>query len=314
MLNLLKGNSPKPLDMILITGATGHLGKKTIDFLLKNVSVKSVSALVRNLAKGEELKAQGIELRTGDYSDYNSLVQAFKGVDTLLLVSSGTLENRIEQHIHAIDAAKENQVKHIVYTSAIGANDKMKFIPGVDHYHTEEYLKASGIPYTILRNTFYAEVLPMLLGDALTSGDWYYAAGEGKANFASRTDMAEALANVLAHPSGHKNKTYEITSGKSYSFHELADVLRTISGKLVRYLPTPLEALKEGMKKTRNECTSSERVAWKQPSNPHSKTRRHQRPHIQKLNGMHTLWCICTEIISMLRNRGGLNSNRNSRA
>lgn len=235
--------------MILITCATGHLGKKTIDFLLKKNSTKSISALVRDSAKGESLKAQGIALRSGDYSDYHSLVQAFKGIDTLLLISSGTLENRINQHINAIDAAKENHVKHIVYTSAIRAHDKMKFTPGVDHYHTEEYLKASGIPYTIFRNTFYTEILPMLLGNSLTSGEWHYAAGEAKVNFASRTDMAEALANVLADPSDHRNKTYEITSGKSYSFSDLAGILSTISDKLVRYTPITVEALKEGMRK-----------------------------------------------------------------
>jgi NAD(P)H dehydrogenase (quinone) len=235
--------------MILITCATGHLGKTTIEFLSKRISAKSISVLVRDVAKGEALKAQGIALHSGDYSDYRSLVQAFKGIDTLLLISSGTLENRIKQHINAIDAAKENDVKHIVYTSVIRAHDKMKFIPGVDHYHTEEYLKASGIPYTIFRNTFYAEILPMLLGDALTSGEWHYAADEAKVNVASRTDMAEALANVLADPSEHKNKIYEITSGKSYAFAELAVILSTIANKLVRYTPITVEALKEGMRK-----------------------------------------------------------------
>jgi NAD(P)H dehydrogenase (quinone) len=235
--------------MILITCATGHLGKKTIDFLSKKLPIQSISALVRDPAKGEELKAQGVALRTGDYSDYDSLVQAFKGIDTLLLISSGTLENRVQQHINAIDAAKENKVKHIVYTSVVGANDKTKFTAALDHYHTEEYLKASKISYTIMRHTLYAEVVPMLFGDALTSGEWYYAAGEAKANFASRENMAEALANVLAQPLEHKNKIYEITSSKSYTFHDLAGVLRTNSGNPVHYISIPLEALKEGMKK-----------------------------------------------------------------
>lgn len=234
--------------MILITGATGHLGKKTIEFLLKKVSRSSIAALVRDLAKGEELNAQGIALREGDYSDYEALVRSFKGIDTLLFVSSGTLENRVAQHKNVIDAAKANQVKHIVYTSAIKANDKMKFTAGIDHYHTEEYVKASGIPYTILRNTFYAEVVPMLLGDALTTGDLQYPAGDAKVNFASRADMAEALANVLAHPAAHRNATYEITSGRSYSFHELAGILSTISDKPVHYAPISVDALKEGLK------------------------------------------------------------------
>lgn len=235
--------------MILVTCATGHLGKATIDFLVKKVPAGSVAAMVRDLAKAEPLKAQGVTLKTGDYSDPASLASAFKGVETLLLISSGTMDNRVQQHINAINAAKENGVKHIVYTSVLQSNDKTKFTVGTDHYHTEEYLKQSGVPYTLFRNTFYAEVLPVLLGDALTSGNWYYAAGQAKANFASRTDMAEALANVLADPGKHQHKTYEITAGKTYSFSEIAGVLSGIAGKPVTYIPITLEDLKDGMRK-----------------------------------------------------------------
>jgi NAD(P)H dehydrogenase (quinone) len=235
--------------MILVTCATGHLGKATIDFLVKKVPAGSVAAMVRDLAKAEPLKAQGVTLKTGDYSDPASLASAFKGVETLLLISSGTMDNRVQQHINAINAAKENGVKHIVYTSVLQSNDKTKFTVGTDHYHTEEYLKQSGVPYTLLRNTFYAEVLPVLLGDALTSGNWYYAAGQAKANFASRADMAEALANVLADPGKHQHKTYEITAAKTYSFSEIAGVLSGIAGKPVTYIPISLEDLKDGMKK-----------------------------------------------------------------
>ena len=150
--------------MILVTCATGHLGKATIDFLLKKVPAGSVAALVRDLSKAEELKSQGITLRMGDYSDPASLASAFRGVETLLLISSGTLEGRVQQHINAIDAAKANGVKHIIYTSVLRSNPDTKFTVGVDHYHTEEYLKKSGIAYTFFRNTFYTEVLPMFLG------------------------------------------------------------------------------------------------------------------------------------------------------
>jgi len=235
--------------MILVTCATGHLGKATIDFLLKKVPAGSVAALVRDLSKAEELKSQGITLRMGDYSDPASLASAFRGVETLLLISSGTLEGRVQQHINAIDAAKANGVKHIIYTSVLRSNPDTKFTVGVDHYHTEEYLKKSGIAYTFFRNTFYTEVLPMFLGDALASGNWYYAAGQAKANFASRTDMAEGLANVLAEPGKHVNKTYEITGSKAYSFSEIAAVAGGLAGKPVNYIPVSLDDLKEGMKK-----------------------------------------------------------------
>jgi len=235
--------------MILVTCATGHLGKATIDFLVKKVPAGSVTALVRDLSKAEGLKSLGITLRTGDYSDPASLANAFKGVETLLLISSGTLEGRVQQHINAIDAAKANGVKHIIYTSVLRSNPDTKFTVGADHYHTEEYLKKSGIAFTFFRNTFYTEVLPMFLGDALTSGNWYYAAGQAKGNFASRTDMAEALANVLAEPGKHVNKTYEITGSKAYSFSEIAAVAGELAGKPVNYIPVSLDDLKEGMKK-----------------------------------------------------------------
>jgi len=235
--------------MILVTCATGHLGKATIDFLFKKVPAGSVAALVRDLSKAEDLKSLGVTLKTGDYNDPASLAGAFKGVETLLLISSGSMENRVQQHINAIDAAKANGVKHVIYTGVLRSNPDTKFTAGLDHYHTEEHLKKSGVSYTFFRNTYYTDVLPMILGDALASGNWYYAAGQAKANFASRTDMAEALANVLAEPGKHVNKTYEITGSKAYSFSEIAEVVSGFAGKPVNYIPITLEDLQEGMRK-----------------------------------------------------------------
>jgi NAD(P)H dehydrogenase (quinone) len=218
--------------MILVTGASGHLGKQTINFLLKKQPPVAVSALVRDTAKATDLT---VELRKGDYSDYASLVQAFKGVDTLILVSSATLENRVQQHVNAINAAKESGVKHIIYTSMLKASPATKFTVGIDHVHTEAALKTSGIPYTILRNTFYIDVIPMLAGDALANGQWYFAGGKGKANFAARTDMAEALANVAVNPAAHAGKIYEIASAQTYSLTEVAAIVSKITGKEFAY-------------------------------------------------------------------------------
>lgn len=234
--------------MILITGANGHLGTATIDFLLKkNTPASNITALVRDEAKGAALAAKGIALRTGDYFDAGSLAAAFAGIDTLVFVS-GSIENRLTQHQNVVNAAKAAGVKHIIYTSVLKAADNLKFFPGIDHFHTEAMLKKSGISYTVFRNTYYVEVLPMLLGGAMESGQWYYAAGDAKVNFASRLDMAEAIANVTINLSQHANKIYEITSGQSYSFPEIATVLSKVAGKTVSYIPIPLDALKEGMK------------------------------------------------------------------
>jgi NAD(P)H dehydrogenase (quinone) len=234
--------------MILITAATGHLGNATIDFLLTKTPASQIAALVRDEQKAAGLSAKGIALRKGDYYDIQSLQKAFQGIDTLVFISSGDIQNRVQQHENVVNAAKSAGVKHIIYTSVVKATATLKFTAGIDHWHTETMLKQSGIPYTVFRNTFYAEVLPLFFGGALQTGQWYYAAGDAKANFASRLEMAEAIANVAANPAPHANKIYEITSGRSYSFHEIAGIVSQATGKQVAYIPIPVEALKEGMK------------------------------------------------------------------
>jgi len=235
--------------MILVTAATGHLGTATIEYLLKkNVSASQIAGLVRDPKKAAGLSAKGIATWTGDYFDTASLETAFQGIDTLVFISSGELQDRVAQHRNVVNAAKTAGVKHIIYTSVLKAADTLKFFPAIDHYHTETFLKESGIPYTVFRNTFYVEVLPMLLHSALESGQWYYAAGDAKANFAARTDMAEAIANVAANPAPHANKIYEITSNQSYTFNEIAGIVSKATGKAFNYIPVPLQALKDGMK------------------------------------------------------------------
>jgi len=235
--------------MILVTAGTGHLGTATIDYLLKkNVPASQIASLVRDEKKATGLSAKGIALRKGDYFDAASLQKAFKGIDTLVFVSSGSIEDRVSQHRNVVNAAKTAGVKHIIYTSVLKASETLKFLPAIDHYHTETFLKESGIPYTIFRNTFYVEVLPMLFGGALESGQWYYAAGNAKANFAARADMAEAIANVAVAPAAHANKIYEIAGNQSYTFHEIAGVVSKAVGKTVSYIPIPINALKDGMK------------------------------------------------------------------
>lgn len=235
--------------MILITGANGHLGSATIDFLQKKNSNAKLKALVRSKEKGKDLKAKGVEIAIGDYTNYDLLVNAMKGVETLLLVSSSTMGDRYAQHANAIKAAKVSGVKHIVYTSVLKANPNSKFSAGIDHYKTEEEIKNSGMNYTIMRNTYYADFLPNIIGNAVESGAIYYSAGNTKVNFALRNEMAEANAVVLSDPSSHQNKIYEITSGSVYNFDEIASMLSEITGKQIKYVDIPVEALKENIMK-----------------------------------------------------------------
>lgn len=220
--------------MILITGATGHLGTQTIDFLLENNPDADIAGLVRSEEKGAELKEKGVEIRIGDYNDYPSIEKAVEGIDTLLLISSSTLEGRADQHNNVIQAAKEADVEQVFYTSIVEADKELSPL-SPDHAATEKLIKESGISYTIYRNAFYMEFLPLFLGDALETGSWAFPS-DGKAiNLALRSEMAEALAKGLSEPAKHKNSIYEITSDKACTLDEIADMLNEASGKEITY-------------------------------------------------------------------------------
>jgi NAD(P)H dehydrogenase (quinone) len=228
--------------MILVTGATGQFGYKAIDHLLKKGSHSSeISALVRDVEKAKSLAEKGLELRVGDYNDHGSLVNAFHGIDKLLLVSSNDrqgFENRARQHINVINAAKEAQVNHIVYTSFVR---KPQFEDSAiaafqdSHVQTEDALKESGINYTILQNGIYLEMIPVFAGDKVAeTGTILFPAEAGKASFVLREDLAEAAAHVLS-TEAHENKTYQLTNSQSITFYEIADALSIPLAKEVKY-------------------------------------------------------------------------------
>jgi len=220
--------------MILITGANGHLGSQTIDYLLDKKPNADIAGLVRSEEKGAKLKEKGVEIRIGDYTDYPSIEEAVKGIDTLLLISSSTLERRTEQHKNVIDAAKEAGVNQIFYTSIVAANKELSPL-SPDHVATEKLIKKSGITYTIYRNAFYMEFLPLFLGEALETGSWTFPS-DGKAiNLALRSEMAEALANGLEEPGKHQNSIYEITSKQAYTLNEIADMLSEAADTNITY-------------------------------------------------------------------------------
>lgn len=224
--------------MILVTGATGNLGKATINSLLnRGIAPSDITALVRDETKAAELKLKGVRIKVGDYQDYESLKSAFQDVDKLLLVSSSSdIVNRFEQHKNAINAAKETGVGYIIYTS-FDMKSLQQSIMGEEvryHAYTADYLKQIGIPYTLMDNTMYADMIPFLVGKDVLNNGISTPAGDGRTPFLPIIEMAEANAVVLTTP-GHENKEYTIAAETAFSFSEIADLLSDITGETIAY-------------------------------------------------------------------------------
>lgn len=216
---------------ILITGATGMLGTKVVQALLERVPTEQLAVSVRDPAKAERFKEQGIEIRQADYEDPASLEKAFTGIDRLLLISSqGDDETRIRQHSNVIYAAEQTGVGLLVYTSISKAETSSLPVAEV-HRQTEAAIIKSGIPYTFLRNNWYVENEIPVIKNVLAGGPVLTAAESGRVGWVPRVDYAEAAAAVLA--SGkHINKTYEL-SGVPSSYADMARELTSILGRRV---------------------------------------------------------------------------------
>ncbi|QIL77668.1 SDR family oxidoreductase [Hymenobacter sp. HDW8] len=220
---------------IAITGATGQLGRLVIEKLKTRVPANQLVALVRNPAKAADL---GVEARHADYSKPETLTAALAGVDTLLLISSNEVGQRAAQHQSVIAAAKQAGVRHLVYTSLLHA-DTSPLSLADEHRATEADLKASGIPFTILRNGWYTENYTGSIGGALAGGAFLGSAQEGKISSATRADFADAAVAVLT-GEGHAGKVYELAGDDAYTLAELAAEISRQSGKDIPYNDLPV--------------------------------------------------------------------------
>ncbi len=240
--------------MILVTGATGKFGSKAIEHLLNNgVDASDIAGMARDAEKAQNLVDKGVELRIGDYTDYDSMVNAFQNVDKLLLISSNDkkIENRTAQHINAIKAAKTAGVKHIVYTSFVRKPDFEDSAIALfqdSHVKTEQFLIDSGIDYTILQNGIYLEMIPIFAGEKVAeTGVIMLPAQKGKASWVLREELAEAAAHVLTTES-HENKSYPLTNTESTSFDEIARELSGKLGKDIHYQSPPVDEFQSTLK------------------------------------------------------------------
>jgi len=223
---------------LVVTGATGHLGRAVVESLLeRGVPAADITATGRSTEKLADLAARGVAVVVADYKDPASLDAAFAGADKVLLVSSNDFDDRAGQHRNAIEAAQRAGVGHVVYTSGPKAATSSMLLMA-DHRTTEEILAASGLETTILRNGWYVENYTPQVPTYLEHG-MVGSAGEGKVSLALRRELGEAAAAVLS-GEGHEGKVYEL-GGEAVTLSELAAIVSDVTGQTVAYTDVPVE-------------------------------------------------------------------------
>jgi NAD(P)H dehydrogenase (quinone) len=223
--------------MIVITGATGQLGRIVLKALLQRVPASQIVAAVRNPAKAQDLAALGVQVRLADYARPETLTTAFQGAEKLLLISSSEIGQRFVQHRAVIDAAGKAGVKLLAYTSVLHADSSPLGLAG-EHRDTEAYLKASGLPFVLLRNGWYTQNYTASIPAALQHGVFLGSAGAGRIASASRADFALAAVEVLLKPD-QAGRVYELAGDTAYTLTDFAAELSRQSGKAIAYQDLP---------------------------------------------------------------------------
>ena len=226
---------------IVVTGATGHLGRLVIeDLLAGGVAAQTIVAGGRRLDEVKDLADRGVQVRAIDFNDPATLREAFAGAQKVLLVSGNAVGQRVGQHKNAIDAAQDTGVALLVYTSVANA-DRTTLRLAADHKATEVALRASGVPFTLLRNSWYLENYTGQIEAYLQRGVIPGAAGDGPISAATRADYAAAAAAVLT-ADGQEDRVYELGGDQAFIMAELAAQISTASGREVAYRDLTVDA------------------------------------------------------------------------
>lgn len=231
--------------MFVITGASGQLGRQVITELLKKLPAAEIVAAVRDPNKVADLVAQGVQVRVADYNQPTTLESAFNGAEKVLLISSNELGQRVTQHSHVVDAAQKAGVKLLAYTSIIHA-DSSPLALAEEHKGTEALIKASGLPYVLLRNGWYTENYLASVPTALQHGVLIGSAANGQISSAARADYAAAAAMVLTKVN-QAGKVYELAGDDAYTLTDLAAEISRQSGKHVTYQNLPKAEFKNAL-------------------------------------------------------------------
>ncbi|MEQ8142875.1 SDR family oxidoreductase [Streptomyces sp. OP7] len=225
---------------IVVTGASGKLGRHVVEQLLEKVPAEQVTAVVRSPQKVADLAERGVRVAVADYNAPETFDGLFAAGDKVLLISGNEFDKgRVRQHTGVIDAAKAAGVALLAYTSAPGT---LKAALADDHRGTERALLDSGVPYVLLRNGWYHENYTENLAPVLEHDTVLAAAGGGRVSSASRADYAAAAVAVLT-GEGHENTTYELGGDEAWSFTEYAAELSRQTGREISYNPVTTEAL-----------------------------------------------------------------------
>jgi NAD(P)H dehydrogenase (quinone) len=225
--------------MIVVTAATGKLGRHVIDGLLRKVAAEDICAAVRHPEKAADLVPRGVHVRRGDYDHPETLDWAFKNAKKILLISSNEVGRRIAQHRAVVDAAHKAGAKLLAYTSILHC-DTTKMDLAAEHEATELYIREVGVPHTFLRNGWYTENYTENLAPALQQGIIAGCADAGRIAAATRADYAEAAVAVLT-SAGHENKVYELAGDTPFTMSELAAEVSRQSGKTIVYRDMPVD-------------------------------------------------------------------------
>jgi NAD(P)H dehydrogenase (quinone) len=227
------------MSRIVITGASGNYGRSLTDRLIAAGRAEDLILITRSPDKLADRTAQGCTVRYGDFDKPETLAQAVRGGEKMLLISGTRVGARVEQHKAAIDAAAAAGVRHIAYTSFIGIDDPAN--PAEvrhDHIETERLIRASGIAWTMLRDAHYADAMILMAGPGvMQSGQWVSNAGEGLEAMVWRDDCVAAAAAVLL-GQGHEGTVYNITGPELQTFREVAAIMAEVTGRPVAYVST----------------------------------------------------------------------------
>ncbi len=219
--------------MIVVTGATGALGSQVVDRLLERVGTADVAVSVRDVGRAEALTRRGVRVRAGDFTDPTTLAHAFEGAHQVLVVSAAIRGGgAVAANCAAIDAARHAGAARIVYTSHQAAAPDSLFAPMATHAETESHLAAQGVPFTALRNGFYATTLGHHLGDALETGR-LVAPADGPVSWTAHADLADAAVAALLDDGALDGVTPPLTASERLDFAAVADIVSDLTGRSI---------------------------------------------------------------------------------